>query len=565
MNLANGLQLKTNINGLVDKNEMGYNSISEYYSGQDTIRYREKQEIVNQPFITDISVNGKVNKDHYYFSNTLKFTYSGESSRASLVNDSEGIHQQLRNKVRDFSNTLDYVPELRNKNIISLNWYLNYYHQPQILRVTPGINADIFNEGNPFEGIRQTVETPTWFNKASLSYQLTKGKIKQNYRAGLLNEFQNLNSQLQLTQLDGSENAYQGSRANHLQWNRNQVFAIGTYESKKGPVESVLSIPLSLQRIGYRDRGVDLNENKSQLFFNPSFRLKYLTGSEDYLAINYGYTHQTGNMTDVYRGAILVNYRSLRANDAVLNEQNSHSVGMHYNFRRSISMLFMNAGLSYNRASSNTIASNVVSDAISQTVLLAMMNNVNSMRANVGISKYVFALGATANLHASWSSTRYNQLFNEELLPFNNLSFVLNPGIEARLWSQISMSYNGSASWTISKLANKESRRQVSDRQVQHLEQSLGLSYSSGHYVYVRVSGKHQYSKQPQIRDIDYFFVDAFVRFRISRLRTDIELDFSNLANVKRYESYSLSANQFLHNQYQLRGRMMMLKFVFNL
>lgn len=565
VNHKSGLQVKSNVKLLLDRNEMVYNSLSEYYSGEDTIRYHERQDLANHPFISDLSFNVQVNKDTYYFNNALKFTYSKETSHSALLSNEVDMNQKLQNRVRDFSNTLDYVPELKNKNIISLNWYLNYYNQPQSLSIQPGINADIFNDGNAFQSLNQFAETPTWFNKATLGYRLTRGIIKQNYRIGMLNEFQQLNSQLRVKQLDGSENGYRASADNHLHWNRNQVFVDGSYEYKKGGLEAILSIPLTLQRIAYKDDDFALKENKSQWLANPALRLKQMTGVEDYLSFNYSYTNRTGNINSVFRGAVLSNYRSLRANDAQLEEQNSHTLGLNYNYRRSITLFFMNAGLSYNRASANTISSNRVDNDISQTISLSMVNNVNSFNANAGISKYIFSLGATADLKASWSSTRFNQLFNGELLPFNNLSFVLNPSIEARLWNRISMTYVGNASWMTSRQVREETDSVFPDRQIQNLDQSLGFSYSPFRSTFIWLSGKHQYSRQPQSQTVNYFFVDANARYKINRWRTDIELDLSNLANITTYDTYSLSANRFVFNQYHLRGRMAVLKLVFQL
>lgn len=565
VNHKSGLQVKSNVKLLLDRNEMVYNSLSEYYSGEDTIRYHERQDLANHPFISDLSFNAQVNKDAYYFNNALKFTYSKETSHSALFSNDVDMNQKLQNQVRDFSNTLDYVPELKNKNIISLNWYLNYYNQPQTLSIQPGINADIFNDGNAFQSLNQFAETPTWFNKATLGYRLTRGIIKQNYRIGMLNEFQQLNSQLRVKQLDGSENGYRASADNHLHWNRNQIFVDGSFEYKKGGLEAVLSIPLTLQRIAYKDDDFALKENKSQWLANPALRLKQMTGVEDYLSFNYSYTNRTGNINSVFRGAVLSNYRSLRANDAQLEEQNSHTLDLNYNYRCSITLFFMNAGLSYNRASANTISSNRVDNDISQTISLSVVNNVNSFNANAGISKYIFSLGATADLKVSWSSTRFNQLFNGELLPFNNLSFVLNPSIEARLWNRISMTYAGNASWMTSRQVREEVDSVFPDRQIQNLDQSLGFSYSPFRSTFIRLNGKHQYSRQPQSQTVNYFFVDANARYKINRWRTDIELDLSNLANITTYDTYSLSANRFVFNQYHLRGRMAVLKLVFQL
>lgn len=565
VNLRNGLQLKSNVNLLLDRNDMVYNSSNEVYLGNDTIRYDEYQEIDRNPFLTEVTLTAQANETGYYFNNALKLNYSGETGRSSLLSNDMDFGQRLRNRIRDFSNTLEYVPELKNKNIISVNWFLNHYNQPQHLYITPGINTDVLNEGQPFEAISQTAQTPTWFNRLSVSYRVPRGLIRQSYRIGTVNEFQRLLSDLDLTQPGGQQTDYTGSEGNNLHWNRQQAFVDASYEFKKGRWESVLNVPLTWQRIAYRDNGFGLNEQDSRLLVNPILRTKFMTTAEDYLTFNYGYSNRMGNINGVYRGVILTNYRSLRANDAVLEEQYGHSAGLRYNFQRSISMLFINGGINYSKTTANTISASIMTDNIARTILLPFENDISSFSANGGISKYIFALGATASLKASWSTTRFDQFQNDQRLPFNNISFVLNPGIEARLWNRINLTYSGTGTWTTSKLVSSEASAFVQDRQMRMYDQSVGLTYSPYPNTYIRLNARHQYTSQEQVQDISYLFADANIRYRFNKWRTDFELDLINLTNIQSYETYSLSANSFGYSHYNLRERMAVVKLTFNL
>ncbi|WP_257670133.1 carboxypeptidase-like regulatory domain-containing protein [Parapedobacter tibetensis] len=565
VNLKSGLQLKSNINGLLDRNNMAYNSLSELYLSSDTIRYSERQDIDKSPFLTDVSLSAMANKDDYYFSNVLKMKYSGETGASSLLSNDMDMDQRLRHRVRDFSNTLAYTPALKNGNVINIQWYLNHYNQPQTLAIAPGINRDVLNDGEPFAGIRQFAETPTWFNRASLAYRLTKGIVKQRYRVGVLNEWQRLRSSLRLMQNDGSETPYVGSDDNNLHWNRQQLFAEGTYEYKKGPWESSLMLPLTAQRVAYEDATFALSEREIRVLFNPSFRVKLMTNVEDYFSVSYNFSNQMGNINGVFRGALLANYRRIRANNAALQEQSGHNIGLRYNFQRAISMLFMNAGITYSKSTANTIASSVITDNIARTVLLPFDNDVSSLSANGGISKYIFALGATASLKASWSTTKFNQLLNGESLPFDNISFTLNPGFEARLFGRISINYSGTGTWTTSRLVDQEATATIHDQQLRMVDQSVGITCSPFTHTFIRVNGRHQYTGQQQTADISYFFADANIRHRLIKWRTDIEFELTNLANVTSYETYHLSANQFAYSHYNLRGRMAVLKCTFSL
>lgn len=565
VNLRNGLQLKANIHGLLDRNTLYYRTRQETYLASDTIRYTEQQDIHREPFLTDLGLTAIANKAHYYFSNVLRLAYSGETGSSFLRSDALATHQRLRNRVRDFANVLSYTPALPNGNVLNLHWSVNHFNQPQTLAIAPGLNEDVLNAGNPFTQIRQFGEAPTWFNRASVDYRLPKGRINQRYRLGLLHESQRLQSALRLTQTDGTETPYTESGDNDLRWRRVQAFADASYEYKHGRWEANLLLPLAAQRIAYRDEDFALHRSDRRLLFNPTFGAKRMLSREDHLSFDYNYHNVLGNINGVFRGVILANYRTLQANDAALQTRNSHVLGAHYHFQRAIHMLFMHAGMTYSKSTANTIASSFVTDRIARTVLLPFDNDVSSVAANAGISKFIFALGATASLKASWRTSRFNQLLNGETLPFSNRSLTLNPSLEKRLFDRVSITYNGSGNWSYSRLARREADVRLDSRQIRQLDQSIGLTYSPLKNMFLRLNGRHQYISQPYAADVRYFFADANLRYRPVNWHMDVELDLTNLANITAYETYSLSANQFGYNHYRLRGRMAVMKLTFNL
>ncbi|PPK99074.1 TonB-dependent receptor [Parapedobacter indicus] len=564
VNLDNGLQLKANVGLLLDNNNLNYYSANDSYLTGDTIRYSEIQQIDRSPFLIDVSLNAQVNKDTYYLNNALKIGYSGETGNAALTSNARDMDQQLSSRVRDFSNQLEYVPSLRNGNILSTNWYVGHFNRPQTLDILPGINADALNDGQPYEGIYQYTAIPSWFNTLAVGYRIPNGRIMQGYRLSMLNEWQQLRSQLRLTQPSGEQLAYSGSTDNYLDWQRHHAQFTATYELQEGNWETLLSLPFTWQHITYEDPGFQLDETNKWLLFTPMFRAKYLTTPEDYLSFNYSFNNQLGDISDLYQGAILTNYRSLQTNGTVLPEQRSHNLSLNYNLQRNISMLFVNAGISYTHANANTIASRVLTDDLSSIVLLPFENEVSSFNASAGISKYLFALGATAGLKTTWGTTRFNQFVNGKLLPYDNVSFSITPDFEARLWDRISPNYKATGTWTTSKLADGGVGN-IPDRQIRRYDQSMSLLYSPFAHTFLRLSGRHQHTSQAQLADIRYFFVDANVRYQLDKWNADIELDLTNLANITEYETYSLSANQAGYSVYDLRGRMAVLKLTFNL
>ena len=562
LNLRNGLQLKSTINILVDRNQLNYNGLSDTYLGEDTIHYSERQALFRHPFLADFTLSAEANKKSHYFKNELRFSYSGDRADANMFNNGAALNLRLTSKVRDLSNRLEYIPELHNRNVIQLTWYVNYSNLPQQLFLQPGVNAPILNDSVAYQSTTQSVQTPTWFNRLSLSYGLVKNKVKQHYRLGVLNELQHLESVLRLNQDDGRTLAFAGSKDNDLQWSRHRLYAEANYEYKARRWETSLALPLAGQRIGYKDPYFMLVRNQYQLLFNPALRLKWMVNQEDYLSTNYTYSNHMGNIGGIYRGAILTNYRTIQVNNAGLQERSSHNVGLQYNFQRSIAMLFMNAGLNWNKSIANTIASNVVNQNISQTVLLPLENNVSTLNTHIEISKFIFALGSAAKIRASWSTTRYNQIINNELFPYNNRTFSLSPNFEARLWSWVSFNYRATRTWLSSKVITNGITSVLPEQYMQYDDQHVQFVFYIGKNLFVNIAGRYQSIKQNN--RLTYFFMDANFRLKLVKLKSDLELNLTNLANVRGYESYHINANNIWYSRYDLRGRMAVFKYSFN-
>ncbi len=561
-NTKSGIQFRSNIQAFFDRNTFNYNSTINNYLANDTVRYDEVQSAVRKPWLLNTSFNVMVNKEAYFINNSLRLNLGGEQNASHMDFSGKAFNQRLREQVYDLSNDLNYTPAINKKDILSLRWYMNYYNRPQRLFIGSGLNSDILNNGQPYAAISQYAETPTFFSNISASYRFSgQHLIAQTYEVGVVNERQQLNADLGLTQLNGTITAYTGDAGNALQWQRNRGYIDANYSARKEFWEASLSFPVFMQSIRYRQDEYNLDKREKQFFINPVARLRLFLNAEDYLVLNYSYTNNVGNISGVYRGSVLSNYRSLTANDADLQERNSSGSGIQYTFQRSITMLFINAGINYSKVTANTIFSSVLTNNVQRTVLLPYKNDQSNLGITGGVSKYLFGLHTTASLKSYWNRGRYNQFINNEQLSFINDAFTLAAAIEAKFLKVISFSYNGSAAWNKSR---QESGAKLANK-VKRYDQYIGLGYSPAKNLFLNISGRHIYSVQPAIAAINYVFLDTKIRYKLLKWRTDLEFDITNIANIKNYEIFTLSSNQFAFNRYAIRGRMAIVRATFNL
>lgn len=560
-NLKKDWQVKANVQGLFDKNHKTYRGTTEYQTPTETITFNEEQYSQLKSWLAAIRLTASRNLSSKFISNYFALEYEKERATADLNSNGNSILADQKTRLAGINNQLEYVPALKNGNIMQFSWNLNYGEKPQTLQLAPGIFPNILNEDKAYLATNQHLNVPNLFTRISTGYRFPKGKINQYYQAGISLEDQNMQSHIRLDQLTGSFLPTLDSTVNDLHWLRTVYSLSAAYSWKKQKLETELSLPLTFQNTRYKDLNYQLDEAQQRLLFGPSFKLKYPVAQQDDLDFVYNFSNDFGNIQDIYRGLVIRSYRSLSKNSININESSAHNLAFNYRFNRTLKLLFANLGASYSQTTRNAMIGQEISNEVSQSVLLPLKNKINKLSINAGIDKYVFALSSSIKLKAQWSYTDYNQLFNGELLPFQNSSFSLQPETEFKIWKNLKFSYNGVASWTTAK---QKDNAGLTNR-IFSLSQNIGIPFYAFKNTYIRISGRQLYNQQPGQATINYVFIDAFARYRHSKWKTDFELNMSNLANLKNFNTYSIAANQQSQNNYELRGRMIVLKTIFSL
>jgi hypothetical protein len=224
-------------------------------------------------------------------------------------------------------------------------------------------------------------------------------------------------------------------------------------------------------------------------------------------------------------------------------------------------MLIAGAGINYNKIKANSIFSSVFTNNVQRTVLLPYENDQSTWNANANISKYLLFLKTTATLKTTFSRNYSNRFINHEQLPFTSDAFSLTAGVDSR-FGLVTVNYNASGLWTASRQRYKAD---ATVNTIKQFDQRITMGYSPFKNCFLNAKGRHLYSTQAHVADISYLFIDANMRYKLSKWHMDLELDITNLANIKNYETLHLNANQFAVSLFELRGRMAIVRATFNL
>lgn len=556
---SNDLQLRANVSYLYDERRQVYFKSSETRLAGQTINYQENQDnfLNPQKLRGQFTLNG--NTDGYYFNNVFLAEYNPTRTNSNVFINGVGAFQSLRQDMFTLSNDLGYRKKLKSGNMVHLSSSISRTTQPEYLDIKPGLNEEILNNGTPYASLNQYLDLPTLYTNNFASMAFPSGKFVQTYRAGFLLQHQNLTSDLTKMQNNGSSELAAPGTLNDLNWLRSRVYLENVYEYTTDKITAGVRIPVSYNNISYDDAIHSVDKNLERFFINPAVNFKYQTSPENYVSAAYMFRNNLGTIDDVYSGTVLRNYRSLFANNAPISESSIHTFSGNFNFRKAIEMIFGNVGITYSITDLNTISAYTLTNNTQQRIVLPLENQMKSLGVNSGLSKYLFALKSTVNAGFSYSHSQFQQLQNNQLLPFEADTYIYKAGIEAKLTKFMNFSYTG----TFTDNRNKATNTGIGTN-FQQLRQQSGLTATLLKSVFLNLSAEHIFTKQSSQADLKYLFADFNIRYKVLKLKTDLEFGITNLANVKRFEAINVSANALTVGRYEIPGRVAMFRATFN-
>jgi hypothetical protein len=559
-NLKKKVQLRINGWYFHDTQRQDYSQLTTIFLPGDTVHYNETQHNRSVPDILHTQFTLNVNRDKYYLNDVLLMDNNQSVNYSDLNTNGALVNQVFKDNSLNFSNEFSLIKSLKSNNIIQAYSYVSHSAEPENGAIGPDYNAAIFNNNVPYSQLVQNVNVPAWYTNNYLSFKIPSNFITQSFKTGFSVQSQTLTSNLDLVQNNNSISPQSDSSMNHLNWTRKKLYAEAAYDLPGSILKVNLTLPVSLQQINYSDSLYTLNKGLTRLYFNPQLRVKYQTSLENYLTLLYNYRNQTGTIEDLYRGYILTDYRTLYANNANLTESRNQMAAVGFNYRKALTLFFASVNVLYNHIASNNIASEMITNTLQQRVVLPYPNSTNSWTVNGTVSKYSFALKTTFSGGVQWQNNSSVQLQNNVLLPFNTTAETANISANTKVNEQINFSYKATLTQTES-----HSAVDVSAFHIDQLLQQAEVNYNPSDDLLFKLSGEHYFTRQQGNPDLKYFFADASVKFRFTKLKADVELSAVNFMNVKNYSALYLSANTFMASNYTLPGRIIMLKLMFNI
>lgn len=552
------VQFRVNVQGFTDNNSLTYNAVQENYLENDTVIYREHQWLKNRNRVLNGAFNIMVNKSRYFLNNRLEFSVDKDRDGSQLDFNTLSFQQQLSKKLEGFSNDFNWIPALRNKGIAEFRWFIRKTTDLQVLGIGKGYASELLGNTPRFlDSLNQRVSLPSVSSQAYISYKIPGEVLTQDYKVGYAYESQHLDTRLSYWEHNRNE-IYPGDAGNDLRWKRENLYFSPGYQLKYRKFRGQLDLPLAFQKIRYRQEVYHSDKEHFRPVFSPRANLQYNFSVEQRLTVRYSFNRFPGNITNVYKGAVLQNYRTLQANNAELQEKSVHAAGINYEYQKSVTLFFVHIGGFYDGQSTNTLVSTVLEGNIQKTVLLDQRNRVTNRGLNAGMSKYFFGLKVTAGIKGNVTTTAFEQIINGKRLPFTGNNLVLRGNVNKRFFNKINLTwqpvFNGFVS---NQNAETQTGLSHSSYRISH-DFNFGIEFVKN-FLW-EITATNSFSRQSNSQEVKYFFLDSKVRYGNQKKKLDVSLEAVNLFNVREYTLYNLYSNQVMINNYILRGRMINLK-----
>jgi hypothetical protein len=551
------VQFKLNLQAFVDRSSLSYFSQTDNYLPNDTISFMELQSYTNKPSRLNTSLNVMINKEKYFLNNDLRFELSNEENTSSMNFNAYNFNQRVNKKIKSFSNEIHWMPALSGKGIGEVRWLISYNRNAQSLDIGKGYHFQIPDQQGYYDDVVQSVRLPALFSNLYFGFKLAGNIVTQSYTAGLIVESQDLNSQLALHK-NGGTTPYLSDAGNNLHWYRSDPYISLQYQIRYKRLVSTIQLPVSYQNIRYSQQEYGLDAKHDKLLFNPSVNVKYDFTPEQHLTTSYSFNNNFSDISGVYRGGILHNYRSFTANDAGLQQRSTHSLAANYDFENAVNMLFVNTGISFDKTVADAILSTAFLNNVQKTVFLPHRNTQRRLSLKAGFSKYLFALKTTASLKSSWNRFRNMGIVNGTLQPFHTKALLFSGKIMKKMFSTVTFTYEPKGMWSTSWSDYSDNEKSKSKNHTFRLDQNMTLGLMPMKQMNVSATARYSFSNRSNSNGVKYFFMDAKATY--TKKRMDLSFSVNNLFNVTNYTLYSLTPYQQMIDEYNIRGRMGMLR-----
>lgn len=541
--------IKFNINWLPSTINNISKVTSTYYLPNDTIRQFENQ--TNNIRDNNFSFNTTylINASKYYVQNQFQFESLLNKGEGSIENEIKSFQQNLNGKNVGFYNAFTLKKLFTSKYVFEGSVHTKYNNFPERLNIDFGAYPWLLNSNIEFLKTFQLTKRNSFTNTLDISISKIIKKILIKVNETFLLETQNVNSEINLNQLNGISRKADNPFLNNFRWQLQKNILTPSISYNSDKIHLSISLPLVLRKISYADFIRRQDTSLIRFTFHPNAKIH--VDLNKYAKIIFNYKRETDhtNSSNLIQGGIISNYRNLSTNNVALEFSNSNIFSTTYSYRDVLKIKFFNTALIYSTNYNPIISSQNFNLGLIETNQRYFNNKTNRLLFLTNVSKYFFKLKGTVKTGYNGSIITYNQVQNNIVNNLRGISHSLNASFAAKpFWNlnyELSLNYTNSVSKNLSTKSNIGGNFKLLNTQI---ESVVNITEN----LFIQLFANYSIQKTDNNSN-SYLLADTKISYTIPKTKTDIGFKIINIFNTRAYKISNVDGVLVSENEYWLR------------
>ncbi|MFC6101244.1 TonB-dependent receptor [Olivibacter domesticus] len=543
--LKDDLQIKANISYYDDMQKReGYTFTQIFTPGQEV---SISESINNRYDINNLRLGMVLEKNEktIFLKNDLQFQRRWEDDDGRLLfNDADQIQQ---NKVfRDFgiANKLS-ISKFIAKQLVSFNSSVTYGETPQRLIVRPGQFANILNNDEPYDALRQDVSLKQFNTENSLSFSRKIGAFLITPRIGVDYQRDHLGSHIQL---DGKQSERRDDFVNDQSTDHFQISLDPFMQFERKRWKLTLQTPYVLHIFNGRQLESAVLDGETRGTFNPRGTARLSVGEKTEFTYSSSYKTQFGDLTSLYNAYIVTTYRDIQRYLFHLRRTNSWNNSIYYKYADVMKGIFANLTYHYNQNKNNFIFQNTIDSNGLRTLSLLNRNSRNWSHGLSGNASKLFSdINTIMKINGTLAFGESDYLLNEQFGQQKNANYGLGIDLNNNSYELLSLHYKGNWGTFSNRLADGSRYRVTTIRQDMNFTlypvKNHSITWNNSYYITNASGQKNQ------------IFIDLMYRWVLEKAKMDIEISGINILNNNEYIQRFNADYAVVESYFNLRPR----------
>lgn len=492
------------------------------------------------------------NSKKKYFKNSIEVNANWNSDEGNIINQST-VFQKLTKPNSQLNNVLKWIFPVK-KTLMNIDSKIFFSNRTSKLTILPGFFEDLLTNGNSFNTVIQNLFQDYLFTDNSLGFTKSYKQFTFSPKVGFAYQHQHLESKI----FTDSEQNFNDSNEfqNDLTYAKTFFFASTLIQFQQNLFKFNILLPIRTVTIKSLNKVSFNKKNLTKTVFEPNFSISRELGAFWKLGVSSSYENKFGNITDLYDGFIIKDYRNIFSYDSSINEKNIQMHKASISYQDYIKGVFITTRYSNRKQVSNILFDyEFNSNGALQLKAIEESNTSKDETFMIRTSKFFNKINTTLNLDVNLMTNKRERIINNNLILFNNKQSIVKFEIDYEFAEWLNI---------LGKKVFANSSSKSDDIRIQNLQRNTNYAeinlYPTKSQLF-QITYESMFIKNAANQTNQ--FLDATYRYTFRNDKSEISFHWINILNKNSFVDNFISDNSQIQTNFFLKPSQIMIHYKF--